>query len=102
VSGTLVRSVVTGPLFAGFCSAATGRSVTRNLSGRRQFVFHPRRLADAHIHGHVGIGLHVGDTPSGQFLVISGHTILTISPMGAKTLTQLDGTAENICRTPAG
>jgi hypothetical protein len=101
-TGRLVQSNVTGPLFAVFTNAQTGASVERNLSGLGEFVYNPDGSITGTFDGHVGIGLHAGDTPSSRYLVTSGHTILTISASGQKTVQELDGSAEDICQTLAG
>jgi hypothetical protein len=101
-SGTLVRSVVTGPLTADITNLATGASAVRNSSGHGVFTYHPDGSLTIVADGHIGVGFHVGDSPSGEYLITSGHTVITVSPSGVKTLDQLDGTAENMCQTLAG
>lgn len=101
-SGTLVRSVFTGPLIVKFTNLATGGSAIRNASGLGVYTFHPDGSQTIVSTGHIGLGFHVGDSPSGEYLITSGHTVLTISPSGIKTLDNLDGTAENMCQTLAG
>jgi hypothetical protein len=100
-SGTLVRSSFTGPLIAKFTNLATGAAAVRNLSGFAVFTYNPDGSLTIVSDGHLGLGLHQGDSPSGQYLVTSGHARITISASGVKTLTELDGTSENICQTLA-
>lgn len=100
-TGTLVRSVVTGPLFAVFTNHNTGSSVERNASGLGVFDFHADGSATDTFTGHAGVGFHVGDSPSGKYLVFSGQAVVDVSATGEKTLARLDGTAEDMCQTLA-
>lgn len=101
-SGRLVEEIFTGPLFADITNAATGASVERNLSGMGEFFFNPDHSLTIVFDGHLGARFFVGSSPSGEYLVFSGHGVIDIASTGVRTLQQLDGTAEDICQTLAG
>jgi hypothetical protein len=98
-SGQLTRSVVTGPLFAQYTNEATGATVERNSSGRGEFIYNADGSTTAIFDGHAGVGFHTTDNPAGKYLVFSGHAVVQIASSGHKDLTQLNGTAEDICQT---
>lgn len=100
-SGRLVEEIFTGPLVADFRNAATGATVERNLSGMGEFFFNPDRSLTIVFDGHLGARFFVGSSPSGEYLVFSGHGVIDIATTGVRTLEQLDGTAEDICQTLA-
>jgi hypothetical protein len=47
------------------------------------------------------VGFHAGDSPSNEFLIFSGRTVINISATGTKTLVTQDGSAEDMCVTLA-
>jgi len=100
-SGTLVRSFVTGPLITKVTNLSTGRSVVRSESGPGWFYFHPDGSLTIVAPEHIGVGFHAGDSPSNEFLIFSGRSVINISATGTKTLVTQDGSAEDMCVTLA-
>src|SRR5262249_37193680 len=100
-SGTLVRSFVTGPLIADVTNLTTGRSVIRSESGPGWFYYRPDGSLTIVAPEHIGVGFHAGDSPSNEFLIFSGRSVIDISATGPKTLVTQDGSAEDMCVTLA-
>jgi hypothetical protein len=93
---------VTGALFTRVTNLDTGASVVRNISGKGFFDYAPDGSFALEVQGHAMSGFHAGDTPAHELLVFSGNTVVSFAPDGSRSLTQQQGTAEDLCRTLAG
>lgn len=99
--GSTRREEWTGQLILEFVNADTGQSVVRNTTGRGDFVYGQDgswSLVD--IGGHIVVGIHTDDAgePGMYYLSGSGWEV-SAGPDGVRTLTEGDGTIENICDT---
>lgn len=99
--GSTRREEWTGQLVIEFTNTSTGATVTRNVTGRGDFVYDTDggwSLVD--VGGAFAAGLHVGASDHPGLYVVRGHDwSVTESASGWRTLDAGHGTLENLCST---
>jgi hypothetical protein len=99
--GSTRREEWTGELVLELTNTSTGESVTRNVTGRGDFVYGQDgswSLVD--VGGAFAAGLHTGSSDQPGMYVVRGHDwSVTQSASGWRTLSVGSGTVENLCET---
>jgi len=93
----------TGELVMRFTNLDSGASVVRNLTGRGDYeYFADGSFTLTDMGGHFAAGLHAGDDPTPGFYVVGGKGwAVHVAADGHRTLTEGQGTIEDLCQTLA-
>ncbi len=97
--GTPKREVYTGDLVVRITNAETGESVDADAGGDAVMEYRPDgTMSRWYVHGPVlvGVGADAGNLPRGMWIVDGVFTI-DFTPEGAKHITMLDGSQQNMC-----
>jgi hypothetical protein len=91
-----------GPLVIRYTNLSNGVAVDRNLTGTGFFFFDPDGTIRGDGRGHIGLGVHIGNTtsPAGEW-VLTGRFDFVLAADGTRTFNVQGGTQENLCETLA-
>lgn len=100
-SGRTVAEYVQGTLTGVFTNTATGRSVTRDLSGQGLSTYAADGSSVFTGHGPALVGFHAGDRPAHQLLVFGSRGVEQVRFAADGRRTLVVGAGEDLCRTLA-